>query len=167
DGKARWQVDDGQYLLELDVRVHNGEVRGIERNEAAAAPREPVAITEQPQDWFNEALELESADPRAAQEAYKRAVNDDPDNAAAWINLGRLLHEQGGKREAESVYRRALSACGPDPLLMFNLGVLLENLGRPGAALEAYQSALGEDPNLADCHFNLARLYELLGKPQH
>ena len=118
-------------------------------------------------DWFAEGLELEHVDPRAAQEAYERAVSVDPTCAAAWINWGRLLHEQGETREAENLYRRALTQCGADPLLMFNFGVLLEDLGRPGAALEAYQAAIEEDPTLADCHYNLARLYESLGKPQH
>jgi tetratricopeptide (TPR) repeat protein len=163
DGKTHWQVDDGQYVLELDVSVsQGGELRVVERREAT----DDVA-TAQPRDWFREALQLETADPRAAQQAYERAVADDPHNVAAWTNLGRLLHEHGGKREAESVYQRAQRACGPDPLLMFNLGVVLEDLGRPGAALDAYQSALQEDPDLADCHYNLARLYESLGKPQH
>jgi tetratricopeptide (TPR) repeat protein len=161
DGKAHWQVDDRQYVLELDVSVAHGELRVVERHEPAAQ------VAKETRDWFNEGLELEGADPRAAQAAYRHAVSDDPHNTAAWINWGRLLHEQGGMSEAESVYRRALRSCGPDPLLMFNLGVVLEDLGREGAALEAYQSALGEDPNLADCHYNLARLYESLGKPQH
>lgn len=161
DGKSRWQVDDGQYLLELDVSVDDGVLHMVERK----GPSAPVA--KDPQDWFIAGLELENADPRAAQKAYERAVSVDPANSAAWINWGRLLHEQGGTHEAERVYRRALNECGPDPLLMFNLGVLLEDLGQTGAALEAYQTAIGEDPTLADCHYNLARLYESLGKPQH
>ena len=158
DGKTHWQVDDRQYVLELDVSVA-GELRVVERHE-------PIPDTRSsPETGFSEGLQLETVDPRAAQEAYERAVDDDPHNAAAWINWGRLLHEHGGKSEAESVYQRALRACGPDSLLMFNLGVVLEDLGRPGAALDAYQSALEAD--LADCHYNLARLYETLGKPQH
>jgi tetratricopeptide (TPR) repeat protein len=160
-GKENWQVDDGQYVLELDVSVARGELRVVERHEPAAQ-----AVVE-PHDWFNEALELESSDPRAAQEAYSHAVRDDQRCAGGWINWGRLLHQQGATKEAESVYRRGLKSCGPDALLLFNLGVLLEDMERPGAALEAYQSALEEDPDLADCHYNLARLYELLGKPQH
>jgi tetratricopeptide (TPR) repeat protein len=161
DGKAHWQVDDGQYVLALDVSVAHGELRVVER-------REPSARVEtEPQDWFRAGLALESTDPRAAQQAYERAVSDDPHHTAAWINWGRLLHEKGGTSDAEAVYLRGLHTCGPDPLLMFNLGVVLEDLGRPSAAVEAYQSALEEDPDLADCHYNLARLYESLGKPQH
>jgi tetratricopeptide (TPR) repeat protein len=161
DGQCHWQVDDGQYLLELDVHVDDGVLRVVEHK----GPSSPDPGDSR--DWFTEGLELEHADPRAAQEAYQRAVGVDPTNTAAWINWGRLLHEQGGTREAEDVYRRALSACGPDPLLMFNLGVLLEDTGRTTAALDAYQTAIEEDPSLADCHYNLARLYESLGKPQH
>lgn len=167
DGKTRWQVDDGQYLLELDVSVDGGVLSVVERKGQSAPDPKSGSDPKGPEDWFTAGLELESADPRAAQEAYKRAVSVDPSNSAAWINWGRLLHEQGGTREAESVYRRALSQCGPDPLLMFNLGVLLEDVGRTSAALEAYQAAIEEDPTLADCHYNLARLYESLGKPQH
>jgi tetratricopeptide (TPR) repeat protein len=94
-------------------------------------------------------------------------VEEDPRNAAAWTNLGRLLHARGKTQQAAEVYRRALAQTGPDALLLFNQGVLLEDLGNPAAALEAYQTALQEDPDLADCHYNLARLYESLGKPQH
>lgn len=170
DGKSHWQVDNGQYLLGLDVRVEDGVLRVVERMEEAAAEAQPAAKGAESQDaeaWFDKALDLEGENPRAAQEAYERVVSIDPANIAAWINWGRLLHEQGKTREAEKVYRRALEQCGADSVLMFNLGVLLEDLGRTGPALEAYQTAIGEDPNLADCHYNLARLYESLGKPQH
>lgn len=165
DGKSHFQVDSGQYVLALDVSVEDGVLRVVERKEQPAAEVKPAP--KDAEDWFDKGLELESTDSRAALEAYKRAASIDPDNCAAWINWGRLLHEQGTRDEAESVYRRAVSQCGPDPVLMFNLGVLLEDLGRTGPALEAYQAAIGEDPDLADCHFNLARLYESLGKPQH
>jgi tetratricopeptide (TPR) repeat protein len=161
DGKSHWQVDDGQYLLGLDVSVENGVLRVIERNVAQAA--EPADV----EDWFAQGLELEGSDAAAAIKAYERAVSVDETDVSAWINWGRLLHEQGDMKQAQSVYRRALERCGRDALLMFNLGVLLEDLGRTDEALDAYQTSIEEDPAFADCHFNLARLYECLGKPQH
>lgn len=165
EGKSHWQVDDGQYVLGLDISVEAGELHVVERKEEAAAP---AAEPPQPeQDWFEQALELESTDWRAAMSAYERAVQADDGNLAAWINWGRLLHEHGELQAAEKTYRHALESCGADALLMFNLGVVLEDLGRTSAAVEAYQTAIGEDPNLADGHYNLARLYESLGKPQH
>jgi len=161
DGASRWQVDDGQYLLALDVVVEQGELHVVERNEPVAEPH-PEAV-----DWFERAFELEASDPAGARAAYERAVDEDPENQAAWVNFGRLLHELGQLDQAESVYRRGLSACGPAALLWFNLGVVLEDQRRPAAALEAYQSAIAEDPALADGHYNLARLYEMSGKRQH
>jgi tetratricopeptide (TPR) repeat protein len=165
DGQARWQVDDGQYVLALDVNVDHGELRMVERKEPLPAPKQTQAPDVE--DWFEHGLELEESDPRGAQSAYERAVREDPTDAAAWINLGRLLHEQGRLEEAERVYRRGLDACGPDGVMYFNLGVVLEDLRQTQAALEAYKSAIGEDPSLADGHYNLARLYETFGKPQH
>jgi tetratricopeptide (TPR) repeat protein len=171
DGTTHWQADDGQYLLGLDVVLENGVLHMVERPEAARGAGDAPAAAETAgrtaEDWFEEALELEADDPRAAGNAYERAISLDPQYLAAWINWGRLLHEQGSTREADSIYVRALQACGPDSLLMFNRGVLLEDLGKATLALEAYQAAIEADPNLADCHYNLARLYEVLGKPQH
>jgi len=168
DGKTRWQADNGQYLLGLDVVLENGVLHMVERSEASAAETNGREVdSKTAEQWFIEALELESADVRAARRAYEHAVKLDPQHLASWINWGRLLHQQGAIAEADKVYQRALDECGPDPLLMFNRGVLLEDLGNAGAALEAYQAAIEEDPDMADCHYNLARLYEALGKPQH
>jgi tetratricopeptide (TPR) repeat protein len=181
DGKTRWEADNGQYLLGLDVVLENGVLHMVERSEPGglkepSGAEEPAGARENrnrtvesktAEQWFIEGLELESADARAARRAYEHAVKLDPTHLASWINWGRLLHEQGAIAEADKVYQRALDECGPDPLLMFNRGVLLEDLGNSGAALEAYQAAIVEAPDMADCHYNLARLYEALGKPQH
>jgi tetratricopeptide (TPR) repeat protein len=169
EGDAHRQVDSGQYLLDLDVSMDNGVLQVVEHRPPAPpaaapdAPPPPAAA----HDWFAQALELESHDPDAALAAWRRAAAEDPHDAAAWTNWGRLLHEQGRTQQAAEVYQQALAQAGPDPLLLFNQGVLLEDLGNPAAALEAYRNALAADPDLADCHYNLARLYESFGKPQH
>jgi tetratricopeptide (TPR) repeat protein len=191
EGANHWQADDGQYLLGLDVSVQNGTLRVIEHKEARASAPGRAADTVGggegaagkaggrggagdaaegtlgAEDWFSEGLRLEGIDPAAALTAYSRSAEADPDNSAAWINWGRLLHERGDARAAEKVYRRALEHCGADSMLLFNLGVALEDLGDKQAALEAYHAAISEDPNFADCHYNLARIYESSGKTQH
>jgi tetratricopeptide (TPR) repeat protein len=163
DGKAHFQVDDGQYVLGFDVSVEQGVLRVVERKPEP----EPEPEAEVTEDAFELGLKLEATDASAACRAYEQAVLEDPSNAAAWTNWGRLLHESNQQREAEALYRRALDACGADAVLLFNLGVLLEDQGKTSAALESYQHAIEEDPAFADCHYNLARLYEALGKPQH
>jgi tetratricopeptide (TPR) repeat protein len=164
DGETRWQADSGQYLLGLDVTLEEGVLQVVEHRAepAAAATAAPAAL-----DWFAQGLALENADPEAAVAAYRQATDENPRNAPAWINLGRLLHVLGRTVEAEEVYRRALGHAGQDPLLLFNQAVLLEDVGKTAGALDAYQAALAGDPDLADCHYNLARLYESLGRQQH
>jgi len=159
DGNHRWQADNGQYLLGLDVMQENGTLRVVEHLQCAARKTADQ--------WFVEALNLEQADLGSACAAYEQAVSVDSHHTASWINWGRLLHEQGATKEADTVYRRAIDQCGTEPLLMFNRGVLLEDLGDRRAAIEAYNAAIAEDPDLADCHYNLARLYQAMGQPQH
>ncbi len=154
EGASRWQADSGQYLLAFGGNPAEGDLRVMERHVPA------------PPDWFAQGLALESRDPAAAREAYRRAIAAQPANLDAQLNLGRLLHEGRRFAEAEGVYRQAIAACGSDPLLLFNLGVLLEDLGRPSEALEAYERALHRDPLLADCHYNLALLCEQLHRPR-
>jgi DNA-binding transcriptional MerR regulator len=161
DGDSHRQVDSGQYLLGLDVTVANGVLQVIEHRRPDEPEPAPVEA-----DWFAQALTLESSDPAGALVAWRHAVDEDPRNAAAWINWGRLLHEQGETQRAADVYRRALDQVGPEPLLLFNQAVLLEDLGNPAGAVAAYQNALENDPDMADCHYNLARLYEALGQEQ-
>src|SRR5690242_16687826 len=91
DGTTRFQADNGQYLLGLDVTLQNGVLHVVDRVEVtvnpgpAAAPAPAAKTAEQ---WFNEALELEGADARAARGAYERAVSLDPNHLASWINWG-------------------------------------------------------------------------------
>ncbi len=177
EGTHHWQADDGQYLLGLDVSVHNGTLRVIEhRRQRAAEPAPAAAVDDAPDavnrpvstyELFGEAMRLEGIGDAGAVDAYAGAAEADPRNAAAWINWGRLLHERGEARAAERVYRRALEHCAAEPLLLFNLGVALEDLGDKDGAVAAYHAAISEDPSFADCHYNLARLYESAGKTQH
>jgi tetratricopeptide (TPR) repeat protein len=172
DGATQRHAESGQYLLGLEVTLEQGELHVVERHEeprGAASPEAATALLPEAQsgDWFAQGLTLEDTNPDEALAAYRRAAEQHPDNAGAWINWGRLLHVQGRNTEAAEVYRRALGELGPDALLLFNQGVLLEDLGEMQAALQAYQGALAADPDLADCHFNLARLYDSLGKPQY
>jgi tetratricopeptide (TPR) repeat protein len=170
EGHNHLQVQDGQYLLGLEVEVDHGELRVIE-HKARVAPVEGANAVATSADvaaenWFTRALALEESDPAAALSAYERATQEDSGDVSAWTNWGRLLHEQGELKDAERVYRRAQDHCGADAVLMFNFGVLLEDLDQSDAALDAYLSAIGADPDLADGHYNLARLYDAGGKPQ-
>lgn len=165
EGKSRWQVDDGQYVLGLDVSIEDGVLRVVERKQSASPPQ--TAEVERSEHWFDQALILEDVDPAAALQAYERAVQLEVDNLGAWVNWGRLLHQQQQLHAARELYRRARQHFGEQALLLFNYAVLLEDLDETSAAVETYLAAVAADPSFADSHFNLARLFEALGKPQH
>ena len=153
---GRWQADSGQYLLAFEGDPAQGALGVIEPPVAEAHSAEV--------DWFERAVQLESHDAQAAQQAYERAIRADPVRLDARINLGRLLHEAGKLAQAERVYRDALAALGGDALLNYNLAVLLEDMGRNSDAMDAYEAVLRDAPDLADAHHNLALLYEAGGR---
>jgi len=157
DGTTRWQAESGQYLLQFDGDPSNGTLSVIEPSEAADEP--PGA-----QQWFDEAVALETTRVDAALDAYAKAIGADPSFVDAYINLGRLLHEAGRLAEAERAYRRGIAACGDDPVLLYNLGVLLDDSGRKPEALDAYMRSLSVDSDFVDCLYNASLLCQELGR---
>lgn len=155
EGDSQWRSDDGQYLLRFDVAAPGGQLAFFG---PGAAPLPPAN-----EDWFERAQSLESSEPAAACEAYAQAIDQDPDNRDAYVNLGWLLHERGRLAEAALVYRQGLARCGADATLLFNLAVVQEDLREPDAAIANYRAALAVAPDLADAHYNLARLCEAKG----
>ncbi len=115
DGKSHFQVDDGQYVLGLDVSVENGVLRVVEHRKRAEAPigrRSAAEATRRT--GSTTALELERTAIRDAAHRRVRARRRASirENVAAWINWGRLLHEQrrdarGGERVSARARARA------------------------------------------------------------
>jgi tetratricopeptide (TPR) repeat protein len=153
--RVRFDPRTGQTVLELDSG-------GLEAAAAATLttglvrPLAPPA--EQAEVWFERASEWD-ADPARwpdAIDAYRRVVAVDPTYAAAWNNLGLLLHRLGDYDAAGGAYEAAIRE---DPGLceaVYNLGSLHEDRGDAEAAIQAYRRALGLSPDYADAHFNLA-----------
>jgi hypothetical protein len=156
EGKQRWRADSGQYVLDLDVSVADGELKVLARGEPP--PREPTA-----EDWFRRGEADEGEDPAGARDAYELALSLDPAHVSARLNLGRLLHQASEFFAAERVYREGLRVSGNHPTLLYNLGVLLQDAGRRSEAIGAYEAALRQDPRFADAHYNLALLLEASG----
>jgi len=163
DGNARWQPESGQCLLDFEGSA-NPVMPGlklIEATEEPEGPEEPELTAEQ---WFHLGTELESQAPADARNAYRRALDLDPDSSDAHLNLGRLEHESGELGKAEAHYRDAVRCAPDDPTGHFNLGVLLEDRGRFDEAVHAYEQAIARDPESADAHYNLGLLLETRGR---
>lgn len=153
DGRRQWLAETGQYVLEFAVVPAREGVRVLER------PRPTRTAAE----WFDRAQRLEGTDPDGARAAYRHAIELEPDDPAAYVNLGRLLHDAGALVAAEAVYREGLAHGARDASLSFNLALVLEDLGDVRGAIRAYEDALAAEPAYADAHFNVARLWELAG----
>ena len=153
--RVRFDPRTGQTVLALDT----GSL-----TEAAAAtlvtglvrPLEPPA--QQAETWFERASEWD-ADPaqwKDAIDAYRRVVAIDPTYAAAWNNLGLLLHRMGRYDEAREAYDTAVAQDAECAEAAYNLGSLAEDQGDVEAAVAHYRRALDVSPDYADAHFNLA-----------
>ncbi|MBI3932537.1 MAG: tetratricopeptide repeat protein [Acidobacteria bacterium] len=162
DGSAAWEPESGQGVLDFDVAELADKVAPLVRRAAAAARDAEDDLTAE--EWFQVAFDLEPHEPDQARDAYRRALELDPDHVDAHVNLGRLLHEAGHAEAAATHYRAALTLRPKDATAAFNLGVALEDLGRTSAAAAAYERALAADASSADAHFNLARLLERAGR---
>ena len=162
DGDESWNPESGQLLLDFHVVDLAGRAAPIARREARRARRSNEPLTAE--QWYSLGVDLESAAPEDARDAYTRAVALDPRHASARVNLGRWLQEDGHPELAITEYRAALASQPRHPTAAFNLGTALEELGRRAEAIEAYRRALKADGEFADAHFNLARLYEQAGR---
>lgn len=162
DGSETWNPESGQLLFDFSVAELAQRAAPVARRVARRARRSDEPLTAE--QWYSLALDLESAAPTDARDAYTRAVALDPRHASARVNLGRWLQEDGHPEQAIAEYRAALAVQPRHPTAAFNLGTALEELGRRAEAIEAYRRALEGDADFADAHFNLARLYEQAGK---
>lgn len=162
EGGSVWDADSGQGRLDFDVAELADKVAPLARRAAEEARETPDELA--PEDWFHLACDLEPTDPDQARDAYRRALELDPENFDARLNLGRLLHEAGQTEAAERHYRLALRIRPAEAIAAFNLGVALEDLERRDEAVRAYEHAIVLDPDMADAHYNLAYLFEKEGR---
>jgi len=160
DGKAPWQPDSGQFLLDFEA----GEVARQAEGTSPIRPeaRGPTALSAD--HWFQIGCDLEESSPRDARQAYRHALQADPNHADAHLNLGKLEHDAGELLSAEAHYREAARCHPEDATCWFNLGVLLEDRGHAEEAMECYRQAIARDANAADAHYNLGLLLEARGR---
>src|SRR2546430_2544196 len=153
--RVKFDPRTGQTVLDLDTPS---------LEEAAAATlvtglvRPLAPPVEQAETWFERASEWD-ADPAQWEDAiaaYRRVVAIDPTYAAAWNNLGLLLHRMGRLDEAGKAYESALDQDGTCCEAVYNLGSLAEDRGDLDDAVRCYRQALDLSPDYADAHFNLA-----------
>jgi len=153
--RARFDPRTGQLTLALDAGGLEADAQAALRT-GLVRPLAPPA--QQAEAWFERASEWD-ADPAQWEEAidaYRRVVAIDPTYAAAWNNLGLLLHRLGRWDEARRAYAQALTHDAGCCEAAYNLGSLHEDQGDVESAIACYRRALAASPDYADAHFNLA-----------
>jgi tetratricopeptide (TPR) repeat protein len=99
-----------------------------------------------------------------AAQAYRRALENDPDLVAAIINLANIRYAKDELAEAQALYERAIVL---DPSYFeahFNLGNIHHDHGRYLEAEACYRDALAVNPEYPDAHFYLAVTLEKMGR---
>ncbi len=153
--RVRFDPRTGQTVLALDA---GGLTKEAEAALATGLVRPLHPPASQAEAWFERASEWD-ADPARwdeAVDAYRRVVALDPTYAAAWNNLGLLLHRMGQYAEAREAYDAALEQDPQCAEAAYNLGSLDEDSGDAEQAIGHYRHALRLSPDYADAHFNLA-----------
>jgi len=162
DGPSSWEPLSGQILLNFNVAGCAAQVAPLVDRAASAARRRQR--DKQAEEWFERACDLESGDLESARDAYRRALEVDPDHPEAHINLGRILHGDGNTVSAEAHFRAAVRRDPANATALYNLAICAEDQGRHGAAVRLYRRSLEHDPAMSDAALNLALLYERLGR---
>jgi tetratricopeptide (TPR) repeat protein len=144
DGHTAWKLESGQRVFDFEVAELASKVAPLVRRAAKEAHAVPDDLG--PDDWFELGYELELSEPDQARDAYRRALELDPDHVPARVNVGRLLHERKQVKlleEAATMYESAVQHEPTHADAHFNLAQLYERLGKKALAvrhLKAYQS---------------------------
>jgi len=145
----------GQFMFDFAPRDNV-----VARNSIAVV--KPATEPKDVSELFARGIALEE-DPNTQTQAiavYQAVLEQDPEHAAANINLGTLYYNRQDYALAEKHYRVAI---GIDPryaLAYFDLGNVLDETGRVMEAIQAYNTALQLAPTYGDAHYNVALAYE-------
>ena len=105
----------------------------------------------------------ETGAPRAAEEAFRRAMTASGGDVLPTHQLGRLLLWQGRYGEAVEVLRRAVD--GGDSLVMrYDLAQAELGAGRTAAAVETFGEVVKAEPRYSRAYWGLGRALARLGR---
>jgi tetratricopeptide (TPR) repeat protein len=160
----------GQVVMAFTIPSLGGQIAEMlpaSRNEARGTPPMgvPAAVEEDPTEanlgptaytCFVEACAAEDrGDAPEAEALYLRALDIDPQLAAAMTNLGNLRHRTGDAAGARVMYERALMHDPTQAEARYNLGNILEDLGEHDLAIAELKRVTQAAPDFADAHYNL------------
>jgi len=109
-----------------------------------------------------EVLWIAQADLEEALDAYNRAIQLDPTNADAWLNMGAIFRKVKRLEEAFAATDRAISLNPSSSDAYLNMAVILRELKHTEKSIEASERSIKFNPENIDAWFNKGvALYEL------
>jgi tetratricopeptide (TPR) repeat protein len=94
---------------------------------------------------------------------YKKATEEDPDDAKAWFGLGYCYAGLDKPADAISAYKQAIKTNPQDAPAYHNLANYYNKIGRHDDAIDTYRKVTRIDPDFGPAHYNLGLLYARLG----
>lgn len=170
DGKAPWQPDSGQFVLDFVA----GDVEGASEaplfeviSAGGGAEEEGVeeAVATSTQEPSGDRAVISIFRDVAAKRAAQRRDAPADESAEHWFQLGSEM-ESASPLEARQAYLKALDADPNYADAHLNLGRLEHRAGDLAAAEARYRRAIQCDPEDATSHFNLGVLLEDRNCPQ-
>ncbi|HXG67773.1 MAG TPA: tetratricopeptide repeat protein [Blastocatellia bacterium] len=101
----------------------------------------------------------DSGEYEKAIEAYRQALQLNPDSTDAWYHLGMAYSSLGRYKEAVEAYSRAIRRKPDYAAAHFNLGHAYSNLKQYDNAIKAFQQAIQYEPDNLEAYFALGYAY--------
>ena len=95
--------------------------------------------------------------------ALELEVASNPDNTAAWTQLGNNYFDTDQFQKAINAYTKSLELSPGNPNVLTDLGVMYRSIGQPDKAVEVFRQAADIDPRHEQSRFNtgIVLLYDL------
>ena len=92
---------------------------------------------------------------KAKMDAVRDIVKKDPNNIAAWMELGNLYFDSDQPREAIEAYGKYLAAKPDNADVRTDMGIMYRKLGDSDRALQEFRKAAQNDPKHANSRYNI------------
>jgi cytochrome c-type biogenesis protein CcmH/NrfG len=86
--------------------------------------------------------------------ALEREVENNPDNVAAWLELGNLYFDTNRYNESIQAYSRYLNLNPDNPDVWTDMGVMYRRIGNPADAISSFDRAIELNPQHEQARFN-------------
>ncbi len=86
--------------------------------------------------------------------ALEQQLKSNPNNAAAWMELGNLYFDANKSQDAIRAYTQYLSINPNNANVWTDLGVMYRRVGNPTEAISSFDKAMEQDPRHEHARFN-------------